>query len=51
MASSSASTSEFFLIEHPSVVKNLDNAISSLGGKDSIKEVGFELFNTANLKF
>lgn len=35
----SAYDSELYLIEHPAIVVNLDNALNALGGEEAITEV------------
>lgn len=39
MAASSSYSNDFVLIEYPGVVENLDKAVETLGGKESIEEV------------
>lgn len=33
-------------VEHPSIIKNIDKGLHSLGGEHHIKHVGHDLFHT-----
>jgi hypothetical protein len=35
------SSTEFYLIEYPGIIVNLENALRTLGGKDAIHSVSF----------
>lgn len=39
MTLNQASGSEYYLIEHPGIIRNIDNAIATLGGNEAIQEV------------
>lgn len=50
-SSSALCENDFFLIEYPGIVGNLDNALNTLGGNDTLKEVKCFLKLNINLYF